>query len=310
MNSLIIYHKNCCDGAFAAAVALRTLEDRDHFVTCRPWQYNDPLPTTKDLNGVHEIYIVDFSFQGDDLKDLVSYCQRNEIRLTIIDHHATAEKDIKSLNNFDGVEVVFNLHHSGAMLTWLHFNGDGNIPSAIVYAQDRDLWKFEYGDSKPFHAYCTSLPANDEKDIKAYWVPMLDDDLTDQLVKKGLAIRSYHERVIDARVNSFLQKPKNVRILGMEIPTINNTDSHIASDLIGALAESSGFGVACGYFDTPTHRVFSLRSRGTIDVSLIAKRLGGGGHKNAAGFAIDLARVDPQMDHEMFSKWEHDLTVD
>jgi nanoRNase/pAp phosphatase (c-di-AMP/oligoRNAs hydrolase) len=35
---------------------------------------------------------------------------------------------------------------------------------------------------------------------------------------------------------------------------------------------------------------FSLRSRGELDVSAIAKKLGGGGHKNAAGFQLPLIR--------------------
>ena len=33
---------------------------------------------------------------------------------------------------------------------------------------------------------------------------------------------------------------------------------------------------------------FSLRSRGALDVSKVAARLGGGGHANAAGVTIDL----------------------
>ena len=33
---------------------------------------------------------------------------------------------------------------------------------------------------------------------------------------------------------------------------------------------------------------FSLRSRGALDVSKAAARLGGGGHANAAGVTIDL----------------------
>jgi phosphoesterase RecJ-like protein len=35
-----------------------------------------------------------------------------------------------------------------------------------------------------------------------------------------------------------------------------------------------------------THKV-SLRSRGEVDVEKIARHHGGGGHKNAAGFAVD-----------------------
>jgi nanoRNase/pAp phosphatase (c-di-AMP/oligoRNAs hydrolase) len=40
------------------------------------------------------------------------------------------------------------------------------------------------------------------------------------------------------------------------------------------------------YYDTATHREFSLRSLGDFDVSEIAKEFGGGGHKNAAGFKV------------------------
>jgi len=40
------------------------------------------------------------------------------------------------------------------------------------------------------------------------------------------------------------------------------------------------------YFDTADKRVFSLRSRGEVDVANIAKRYGGGGHAGAAGFTM------------------------
>lgn len=43
---------------------------------------------------------------------------------------------------------------------------------------------------------------------------------------------------------------------------------------------------AC-YMDDPSGRTFSLRSaEDGVDVSEIAKRYGGGGHKHAAGFKV------------------------
>jgi hypothetical protein len=42
------------------------------------------------------------------------------------------------------------------------------------------------------------------------------------------------------------------------------------------------------YYDRPGVRTFSLRSLGNFDVSTIASRYGGGGHKNAAGFTKPL----------------------
>jgi oligoribonuclease NrnB/cAMP/cGMP phosphodiesterase (DHH superfamily) len=45
---------------------------------------------------------------------------------------------------------------------------------------------------------------------------------------------------------------------------------------------------AC-YWDTPGWRVFSLRSEdGAQDVSEVAAKFGGGGHKHAAGFKLPL----------------------
>ena len=59
---------------------------------------------------------------------------------------------------------------------------------------------------------------------------------------------------------------------------------------------SEGFPFAATYYDTVSYRVFSLRSQESgIDVSEIAIKFGGGGHKHAAGFKVDrnhvLARI-------------------
>jgi nanoRNase/pAp phosphatase (c-di-AMP/oligoRNAs hydrolase) len=46
---------------------------------------------------------------------------------------------------------------------------------------------------------------------------------------------------------------------------------------------------AATYIDGPKGRIFSLRStKDGMDVSKIAERFGGGGHKNAAGFTIQV----------------------
>lgn len=52
----------------------------------------------------------------------------------------------------------------------------------------------------------------------------------------------------------------------------------------GELNEHPPFGAT--YYDVADGRIFSLRSVGDFDVSAIAKKYGGGGHKNAAGFKL------------------------
>jgi nanoRNase/pAp phosphatase (c-di-AMP/oligoRNAs hydrolase) len=52
---------------------------------------------------------------------------------------------------------------------------------------------------------------------------------------------------------------------------------------------AAGEPFAACYWDTPDGRVFSLRSREDgVDVSAIAKRYGGGGHRNASGFRMPI----------------------
>jgi len=69
----------------------------------------------------------------------------NEVanNLLVIDHHKTAMKELEGLDY-----VVFDLDSSGVTLTWQVFNPGVNIPSILLYIEDRDLWKWELPDSK------------------------------------------------------------------------------------------------------------------------------------------------------------------
>ncbi len=58
----------------------------------------------------------------------------------------------------------------------------------------------------------------------------------------------------------------------------------MSSEVAGELSEGHPF--AAVYVETSTDIIWSLRSRGDFDVSEIAKKFGGGGHKNAAGFTV------------------------
>ena len=66
---------------------------------------------------------------------------------------------------------------------------------------------------------------------------------------------------------------------------------HHRSHIGHALAERARFGVPVGavYRFSGSRADVSLYSIGELDVSSIAGRYGGGGHRNAAGFSIPLA---------------------
>jgi oligoribonuclease NrnB/cAMP/cGMP phosphodiesterase (DHH superfamily) len=82
-------------------------------------------------------------------------------------------------------------------------------------------------------------------------------------------------------------------ISSIDVP-VANMPYTMASDAGAIMAKGEAFSAT--YYDTATHRVYSLRSVEGVpqsaDVSQIAKEHGGGGHKHSAGFMVKLGKAD------------------
>ena len=75
-----------------------------------------------------------------------------------------------------------------------------------------------------------------------------------------------------------------MNIGGVEVPVVNTSHAYV-NDVAGELSENHPF-AAC-YWVTPAGTQFSLRSKSDgADVSEIARRYGGGGHKHAAAVLL------------------------
>ena len=69
-----------------------------------------------------------------------------------------------------------------------------------------------------------------------------------------------------------------------------NANALFTSELGERLAEKCGSFALLWYVHSDGEVKCSLRSRGKVDVAAMAEKFGGGGHKNAAGFRMPLAR--------------------
>lgn len=268
MSYLCIYHKNCADG-FGAALAVKQYCDRHHY-DCEfvAAQYGDDVPDVTAKN----VFIVDFSYRRDVLLEL----KQQATSLMVIDHHKTAQQDLAGLDF-----CVFDLSRSGAVLTWQTLFPQQPLPLLFAYIQDRDLWQWQLDNSKAVSAALQTVPKTFE-----LWQGYLDDHNIEQLIVKGNAIVEYQNQQI-ARVPEADKLPL-AEIAGYTVPCINST--HLISEIGDKIAQGHPF--AALYFETSDKRVYSLRSaRDGIDVSVIAKKFGGGGHFHAAGFAVDKPKV-------------------
>lgn len=268
---LVIYHSNCADG-FGAAWVFKRHSGMD--LDFHPGVYSEAPP---DVAG-RDVYLVDFSYK----RDVVKRMAESAARIVLIDHHKTAAEDLLPLIEDDTIRALVDMEHSGAMLAWKFFyNTTENAPQLLRHIEDRDLWRFALPMTREIQSNLFSHPYDFE-----VWDELMAMD-PQRLAAEGAAISRKHMK----DVHELLGATKHRRIIGgFNVPAANLPYLY-ASDAAHIMAGNGEFFAAC-YFDTPTHRVYSLRGNGAVDVSDIAKAYGGGGHPNAAGFKVP-------FDHEL-----------
>lgn len=220
------------------------------------------------------VYILDLSFKREDLVDL-----RNNISfLMVIDHHASA-KDM--LNGLGIVPWPVRTDRSACTQAWRFFSPGTNIPMLLQYIEDRDLWlwKMRYSEAMNAMIFNTdkTFKAWDELASAVYFEP-------EKLVRAGRNLLVYRDRLVDMIVeNHFMYHG----IPTVAAPVLHSEVGHKLLDMYPDAP----------YVQTYTDNVpegkrkYSMRSEDhREDVSVIAKKYGGGGHRNAAGYSV-LANV-------------------
>lgn len=272
MKPLCIYHGNCADG-FGAAWVFSRHADREHDFLAGVYQMPPPDVTGRD------VYLVDFSYK----REVVERMREQANRIVLIDHHKTAIEDLMPLYESGAIEALVNLDKSGATLAWEWFHGNFSEPPQLLkHIEDRDLWRFALDGTREIQANVFSYPYNFN-----VWDELMEQD-PQALIAEGRAIERKHFKDIDELLGVVTRR---MVIGGYNVPIANLPYIHV-SDAAHQLCKGEAF-AGC-YWDTIKGRVFGLRSTDAgVDVSEIAKRYGGGGHRNASGFtaSYELART-------------------
>lgn len=260
----IFSHKSCADGSGAAWAAWSKFGDQAKYYFKH---YGDPVG---DLAPNSEIYIVDFSFPKEVLLDLVA--QGHKVQ--VLDHHKSAQADLADLPF-----ALFDMNKSGCRLAWEFFHPGKDVPKLLLAVEDRDLWRFKYPDTKAISAYLGTIPWTFEEWSKLAAQLELDPE---RVVAMGDAVHRYQERTAEDAA----AKADTLTIAGFRVKGKNQT--HLISEVGNKILEKfSDTPFSATYFlDNNFQFIFSLRSRGNVDVSEIAKKFGGGGHASAAGFKV------------------------
>jgi uncharacterized protein len=267
--TVVIYHADCTDGFASAFAAWLKLGNAATYI---PAQYGQPSPPA--AWEAERVYILDFSYPRSVLEGLAG---GREVR--VLDHHRTAQAELAGLPY-----VTFDMHKSGAVLSWEFFHPGEPIPALLLYVQDRDLWRWQLPDSREVSAALSLEP----RDFR-YWGRMIRDHyypdehpaLWQSVIYTGQVVLKHQAKLVAGLCDHAVPRV----VAGHSVPSVNAPilQSEVGEELCRRHSDAPF--AATFFIDGGGDEIWSLRSRGDFDVSEVAKRMGGGGHRNSAGFS-------------------------
>jgi oligoribonuclease NrnB/cAMP/cGMP phosphodiesterase (DHH superfamily) len=280
VDRVCFYHAGCPDG-FGAAWAVWTAWRRDgidgRFVARG---HDDPLEA-ESFEGAQVVF-VDIAPDNAALARLMG----SALQVVVLDHHLSSldryrtEPELELEAERGGHQIHFDLTHSGAVLAWNAFGGGAEVPDLLAYVEDQDLWNWKLPRSEEVNAAIASYPRTFEA-----WTALAQRAASELADEGAPIVRS--NRVEVERV---LATAHPVAVGGTRVEAVNATQSR--STIGHELAKRAAFGRpwGCVYRVVGRRVDASLYSIGELDVSKVAQRFGGGGHRNAAGFSVPLER--------------------
>lgn len=227
----------------------------------------------------------------------------------VIDHHKSHEAEVRSF----GARGVYGREtESGAFLAWSRVwrplaaeRSDAEQKAAAAFALlacVRDTWQREH----PWWTdACEVAEALAFYDWATYWShlarPFWDApsfggaDALNRLLEVGRPLR---ERRLARARQAALEALHTTSVQGTTIAIVNTLDTSDVTDFMGVAGADVLVGFSCFGLDDGKPRVrFSLRARRSYDVGALCKLYGGGGHRAAAGFTVEMPAKTSIVEH-------------
>ena len=264
---VILYHGKCPDGFGGAYAAWKKFGNAATYI---PVDHGDAPP--EGLDG-REVYLVDFCYETAEQMDALAESTKH---LVVLDHHESAKELVVR-----APEHVYDKERSGATIAWSYFHSETPLPRLMTYLEDGDLYRYSLPETRDIFSYLLVLPFEFIAWDKL--ASRLENNAERaEVLKKAGAYTEFFE----ALAQTSIERAKKVRFEGHEIYFVATHPSMTMKSYVGnqlykklppfalvVTAHPNGFGV-------------SIRGDGSINVSEIAEKYGGGGHPNASGFFV------------------------
>lgn len=270
---IVMFHYPCQDGLSSAYIAYHY----NNNIELYPIQHGIPIDMEKIKNK--KIILCDYSPSLEMLNKMEKVVEK----ICILDHHISAQRDL-----MDKEYAIFNMNKSGAGLTWEYFFPEKEIPSWVQYVQDRDLWTWDLPDSRDFTAALFDICSNVETEdfIELF---KIFDNIPNNMIYYTETGKELN-KVLDRKVNTVIDSNKNVYYYENYMIKIIECPYDLVSEVGSKLTKNTtiDFAALWRYNIEKNEYSVSLRASDKVDVSIIAKKFGGGGHMNAASFKSNI----------------------
>lgn len=291
---MFFYHFPCLDGLTAAWCAR-------YYCELLGYEYKFIQYDHKNIESIdffqcedQEVYFLDCSPKLDKLQKLLEIAKS----VIILDHHFS---NMESLKDFDHEKLtkIFNMDNSGAMMSYLYFiqglvwdkmpsMRGGSVPEFIKYVEDNDMWWNKKSQIKDFMAWIDYENPQGLSTIDWMMATFEDSVEREKIFSKGRMLNQFKQSLIDAAK----QNAYKGLIDGIEFIIVNSACWQLNSEIGNQLVKEYNLPAAVWYetVNDKGKRVkkYSLRSvPHLLDVSKVAEKFGGAGHKAASGFFID-----------------------
>jgi len=267
-----------CSGAIIYKYLLEQHEDPSDIILI-PASYGTPIPW--ELVGERcNIYMADFSIQPwSEMEALVAAVNS----FTWIDHHKSAIEHYKqsSLSLF-GLQQIGT---AACELCWNYFYPNLPVPSAVRLLSRYDVWDLDEQVKNFQYGMLSLWPEPSSYRWSPFLTPHTSSSILQEVEQRGTYIRQFVDKT---NVNLMRARGFDVEFRGHKALACN-AHAPTGSLLFESRWDPNKYDIMISFHLRKDGR-WSLSlytDKLDIDVSIIAKEFGGGGHQAAAGFQYD-----------------------
>lgn len=292
-NPIVIFYHADSDGMVAAwliKTALKSyVNSKLNNIKMVPYNYQKEFDFVKYFSMSTGVFVVDLSLKPEQIETIYNHSKR----MMIIDHHITSEEFVdRALHICSDLEYIIDTERCGAKICYDYVKnvkkgkytfGDDVNERAVTLVDLYDRWVFgdnqdpvyfntyirESGQASPYGFFLGSILLGSDKNI-------------DRCVADGKKIFDAQAVINEIKANSY----------GHEI----NYDGHRAFVVYGS-GNSTLAGDRIHDYDIIIRKIIhddemtvSLYTEKDINVAILAKAHGGGGHPKAAGYTVKLKK--------------------